>query len=228
MRDNWEVCVATTRLLLLPYRRHFVPTYHGWMSDPSLLAATCSERLSEAEEYAAQASWASDPSKCTFIVFERAAHEAGGCPLSGHAAGMCGDVNLFLLDAAAVAADYFGGAEGAAGGAAEVMVMIAEARFRRRGFAGEAVRALLRYGAEALGLRRFVAKVGEQNAPSLALFAKLGFREAKRVAAFEEVHLGWEWAGAAAGAGGGWELLPCPDPAAAAGASGAEEALKTS
>ena len=206
MRDNWEHCVCTSRLLLLPYRRLFVPAYHAWMADPYLLASTSSERLTAAEECAAQASWRVDPQKCTFIVFDRALHEGGG-PLCAHAGGMVGDVNLFLLDAPRVAEDYFGGAPGAGGGAAEVMVMIAEPAFRRRGYAGEAVRALLRYGAEGLGLRRFVAKISEGNAPSRALFARLGFSVARRVAAFEEVHLVWEWAGADGEAG--YEVLPC-------------------
>lgn len=223
MRDNWEHCVSTARLLLLPYRRLFVPTYHAWMADPYLLESTSSERLTAAEELAAQASWRADPQKCTFIVFDRALHEGGG-PLCAHAGGMVGDANLFLLDAPRVAEDYFGGSPAGGGGAAEVMVMIAEPAFRRRGYAGEAVRALLRYGAERLGLRRFVAKISEGNAPSRALFAQLGFREAKRVAAFEEVHLVWEWGGGGGGSGGGevegWEVLPCP-----AGAEDEDEGL---
>jgi RimJ/RimL family protein N-acetyltransferase len=221
MRDNWAVCVTTSRLLLLPYRRRFVATYHEWMADPHLLESTSSERLTEAEELAAQAAWVADPQKCTFIVFDRALHCAGG-ELCAHAGGMVGDVNLFLLDGAPVAEDYFGGAP-AAGGAAEVMVMIAEPAFRRRGYAGEAVRALLRYGAEVLGLRRFVAKVSVGNAPSLGLFAKLGFVEAKRVPAFGEVHLAWEWSDG--GALEGWELLPCPAGAEEGGAREMENNL---
>jgi GNAT superfamily N-acetyltransferase len=102
---------------------------------------------------------------------------------------MLGDTNLFLLDAASVASDYFGGVA-CSWGAAEVMVMVAEPAYRRRGYAQRAVQALLWYGATALRLRRFVAKVSEDNAPSLTLFtAKLGFTVAKRVAAFKEVHL---------------------------------------
>ena len=230
MRDNWTTAVVgraaapsaaspllppPPSVLLLPYRRSFVPTYHAWMADAHLLASTSSERLSEAEEFEAQRAWVSDPQKCTFIVFDLEAHEAGaGAGAYGRCTrGMLGDANLFLLDGASVAEDYFGGAP-CSGGAAEVMVMVAEAAYRRRGYAQRAVAALLWYGATALGLRRFVAKVSEDNAASLALFTrKLGFREARRVAAFQEVHLVLEL-----GADGGapqdaFALAPClPGP----------------
>jgi RimJ/RimL family protein N-acetyltransferase len=50
---------------------------------------------------------------------------------------------------------------------------------RRRGYATEAVRALLDW-ARAQGIHRFVASVGPQNEPSLALVRRLGFREVGR------------------------------------------------
>jgi ribosomal-protein-alanine N-acetyltransferase len=50
---------------------------------------------------------------------------------------------------------------------------------RRRGYATEAVRALLDW-ARAQGIDRFVASVGPENAPSLALVRQLGFREVGR------------------------------------------------
>ncbi len=187
-----------------------MPTYHAWMADPYLLASTSSERLTEAEEFAAQRSWVDDPQKCTFIVFDQAAHAAGGGGLGHSTRGMLGDANLFLLDGAAVAEDYFGGVppSSGSGGAAEVMVMVAEPSYRRRGYAQRAVAALLWYGATALGLRRFVAKISEDNAASLALFTqRLGFREARRVAAFQEVHLVLEVG--EGGLGGGFALAQC-------------------
>ena len=227
MRDNWKTAVVCSGncggteedsgLLLLPYRRSFVPTYHAWMADPYLLAATSSERLTECEEFAAQRAWVDDPQKCTFIVFDRALHEGacaaaagGGLAYGCSVQGMVGDANLFLLDSDVVAQDYFGGAQ-CAGGAAEVMVMIAEAAYRRRGYARRAVAALMWYGATALGLRRFVAKISEDNAPSLALFVhKLGFREVRRVAAFGEVHLALELGEGGAGLGSeAFTLAPC-------------------
>jgi RimJ/RimL family protein N-acetyltransferase len=42
---------------------------------------------------------------------------------------------------------------------------------------------------EHLRISTFVAKITDSNAASIALFAKLGFIEAKRIAAFEEVHM---------------------------------------
>jgi ribosomal-protein-alanine N-acetyltransferase len=50
---------------------------------------------------------------------------------------------------------------------------------RRRGYATEAVRALIA-AAEAQGIRRFVASVGPDNEPSLAIVRRLGFVEVGR------------------------------------------------
>lgn len=53
------------------------------------------------------------------------------------------------------------------------------APYRRRGYATEAVRALLSW-ATAEGVDRFLASVGPDNIPSLALVRRLGFREVGR------------------------------------------------
>jgi [ribosomal protein S5]-alanine N-acetyltransferase len=50
---------------------------------------------------------------------------------------------------------------------------------QRRGYATEAVRALLDW-ARAEGITRFVASVGPENVPSLAIMRQLGFREVGR------------------------------------------------
>ena len=114
-------------MLLRPYSAALVPTYHAWMGDEALRAATASERLTLAEEFEAQREWARDPAKLTFIVFDRAAAEArgegetgggevggeGGAAASAAAAGdadaaargACGDVNIFMMDSDA-AEDY--------------------------------------------------------------------------------------------------------------------------
>ena len=54
--------------------------------------------------------------------------------------------------------------------------MIAEPRHRRRSLGREAVAHMMRFGVEALGITKFVAKIGLSNSPSLALFeGRLGF-----------------------------------------------------
>jgi RimJ/RimL family protein N-acetyltransferase len=162
------------------------------MSDAALREATASDELTLGEELANQRSWLDDEAKLTFIVCATAA--AGGGAGSRAAlpadatSGMCGDANLFFLKPEHTA-EYAAAAGAAAGAVAEVMVMVADAGLRRRGLAGEAVCALLRYGMERRGVAAAVAKISAGNAPSLALFAKLGFVVAKRVPAFDEVHL---------------------------------------
>jgi ribosomal protein S18 acetylase RimI-like enzyme len=210
-----ERSVHTARLSLLPYSAALVPRYHEWMADEALREATASERLALDEEFAAQREWAQDPSKQTFIVFDRAARSEADA-----AAGMCGDVNIFLMSEDA-AEDYAlpavepadepaGAAAGTASAAAtaaavampmptaEIMVMIAEPGQRRRGFASEAVRAMMVFALRARGVRRFVAKISDSNAPSLALFGRLGFRVARRMPHFQETHLAFEVASEAA------------------------------
>ena len=49
------------------------------------------------------------------------------------------------------------------------------APFRRRGFAVEAARALMRWAGEEHGIDDFIASVSPENEPSLALVRKLGF-----------------------------------------------------
>jgi RimJ/RimL family protein N-acetyltransferase len=49
--------------------------------------------------------------------------------------------------------------------------------YRRRGYAGEAVRTLLDWAALEHGLNHFVASISPDNKPSLALVRRLGFEE---------------------------------------------------
>lgn len=102
---------------------------------------------------------------------------------------MIGDSNLFFL-----------GQEEGMGTVAEVMVMIAEPSYRRRGYAREAVLALMAYAARVPlsscthELRRpvdaFVAKISSANEASQTLFTqRLGYTVYKQVPAFDEVHM---------------------------------------
>lgn len=194
MRVNFAEQIVTRRLICRPYRAAFVPTYHAWMQDPWLRAQTSSDELTLEEEYAAQRRWVDDDDKLTFIFFEAAlsAGAGAGAGAASAVAGMAGDANLFILDERRTRDEYWGGAGD--GRVAEVMVMVGEPTARRRGFAREAVTALLRYGAERLGVRGFVVKISEDNAASIALFAQLGFRHVKKVAAFKEDHFIRDWA----------------------------------
>ncbi|KAA0162337.1 hypothetical protein FNF31_00666 [Cafeteria roenbergensis] len=200
MRDNWN-CQVTggSGVLLRPYMRSLVEKYHSWMEDEWLRECTASEQLTMDEELAMQAEWRDDAQKATFIVFDRASADprtlpgaaAAEQPAAGDGAwseGMVGDVNLFLLD------DDEGATEGSDAfpecRTAEVMVMTAEPALRRSGVATEAVALMLRFGAERLGVRRFVAKISQSNTASLRLFTeRLGFEVYREVEAFEETHL---------------------------------------
>jgi RimJ/RimL family protein N-acetyltransferase len=175
MRINRNLALRGERCLLVPYRPEHVPAYHAWMASPELQEATASEPLSLEAEFEMQRAWAEDEDKLTFIVLDPAAPATPGVE-GGGGAGMAGDVNLFLNDPD----------DRSAG---EVEIMIAEPASRRRGLATEALQLFMAYAFGTLGVSRFVAKIGEANAPSLALFQRLGFVETRRVAAFREAHL---------------------------------------
>lgn len=161
----------------------------------------------------------STPVEATFIVFDRHAmadsdslgsgvgHKLEGA-LTGDVRGMVGDVNIFLLsedeceeygDAAvklhqaaqpAVDSPCVPAPAVSRWRVAEIMIMIAEPSARRVGLAREAATMMMEWGRRNLDISCYVAKITASNAPSIALFShKLGFTEAKRVAAFDEVHL---------------------------------------
>lgn len=125
-------------------------------------------------------------------------------------AAMAGDVNIYFRES-----DLDEGEPPFSVG--EIEVMVAEPASRRKGIATEALLLMMRYGTphpgrspcrkptHARGLApawttlrcsRFVAKILASNTASLALFARLGFRELRRVAAFDEVHMGFTMDGA--------------------------------
>ena len=170
MRLNEHCAVRTDRLLLVPYESHHVPRYHEWMSNAELRDLTASEPLTLEEEYKMQRTWREDEDKLTFIL------------LDGDKNAMLGDVNLFLHPRSSFEMTY----------TAEVEVMIAEPGARGKGLGGEAVLAMLCYARRHLpapGPACFIAKVGFDNAPSLRLFHRLGFRETRRIDVFREIEL---------------------------------------
>ena len=61
---------------------------------------------------------------------------------------------------------------------AGVGIVVAESSDRERGFGSEALALMSEYAFHTLALRQLFAYVGEQNKPSIHLFAKLGFKKA--------------------------------------------------
>lgn len=72
---------------------------------------------------------------------------------------------------------------------AEIEIMIADeaSRGKKRGW--ESVVLMLLYGAETLNINKFWAKIKSDNAVSIKMFEKLGFREVERSEVFREITL---------------------------------------
>lgn len=212
MRKNYETIICGEKVVLVPYRPEHVETYHEWMKSPFLLEMTGSEPLSYEEEVEMQMTWRDDEDKCTFILLSRdlcyeylveaviteemmlmtseeRSIDASFIPKSLCA--MIGDINLFLSeeeeDENESERDDTSGAEHRRRMQAELDVMVAEESFRGKGIGKEAVCIMMLYGAEELGIRKFVVKVNETNVASRFLFEKsLGFKETNYAACFNQ------------------------------------------
>ena len=168
------VVIRGKAVVLVPYQRKHVPTYHRWMQNPELLEATASEPLTLEEEFENCASWSSDPYKLTFIVL--AVTDQKNDSENSEISAMAGDVNLFF--------------DKCKPGTAEIEVMIAEPKFRRNGLAQESLQLLLWWGSSRCGVSRFFCKINESNAASLALFEKkLSFERVAYAECFREHEL---------------------------------------
>ncbi|TDH66763.1 hypothetical protein CCR75_002150 [Bremia lactucae] len=203
MKTNAGVVITGQRVTLVPYELEHVPKYHTWMKNPWLQEMTASEPLTFEEEVAMQSSWRADAKKnssnlpivtnsrivyteCTFIVLANAssASESGASYVdesaidlgSAWSAGMAGDVNLFFNDYDDPCA-------------CEVEIMIAESKYRRKGFAEEAVMLMMAYATSTLNVTRFFCKILETNYASIQLFEKLGFVKYNYVAAFKQIEM---------------------------------------
>lgn len=174
MRHNANLVLQGQRVVLVPYRREHVALYHTWMQDPELQELTASEPLSLQEEYEMQASWREDADKCTFILLDPDFPDSPGT--GAHGGAVAGDVNIFLNDHDEPLT-------------AEIEIMVAEPRSRRKGLAEEALTLFMAYASSQLGITKFRAKIGEANGPSLRLMAKLGFAEVSRSSIFKEITL---------------------------------------
>lgn len=173
MKINSNILLEGRHIVLVPYKEKHVPRYHEWMQSAELLAQTASERLTLKEEYENQQSWFLDDHKCTFIVLER---DKWLNPDLSEIDSMVGDVNLFFNDNDDTHA-------------AEIEIMIAEPCARGKGFGKEALSMMMKYGTSKLAVKKYTAKIGCDNIPSLKLFKILGFREVSRSEVFQEVTL---------------------------------------
>ena len=184
-----DIEIQTKHLVLREYTKELVETYHKWMQDPWLRDMTASELLSIEDEYKAQEEWLHDINKQTFIIFDKLIQsETILKSINQNTAGMCGDVNLFIMDSDA-SESYSLIESDIPVLAAEIMIMIAEPWARRKGYATEAVHAMMHFGIQVRGIRRFVAKIDDSNQASIGLFTQLGFRVAKKMPYFSEIHM---------------------------------------
>lgn len=159
MRENYTTYIAGKRVILVPYKRMFVDKYNQWMQDPFLQEMTASEPLTKEEEYEMQQTWRDDAKKCTFIVLSNDREECGTVLPDDLLSVMAGDVNMFLNDRDDPSV-------------AELEVMIAEEKYRRRGYGQEAVELMMHYGVTVLGITRFYVKINQANTPSLDMFKR--------------------------------------------------------
>eukprot|EP00461_Guttulinopsis_vulgaris_P008374 UN08426 len=75
--------------------------------------------------------------------------------------------------------------------------MIAEESARRHGFGQIALKLMTQYAIEWLNIKRFIAKINNDNIPSLNMFQKkLNYKIFDVVECFDEVHLDWHVDGA--------------------------------
>ncbi|XP_019641862.1 PREDICTED: N-acetyltransferase 9-like protein [Branchiostoma belcheri] len=173
MKINEKTLLQGSRIVLVPYKKHHVPKYHGWMQSPELQELTASEPLTLEQEYDMQHSWWQDENKCTFIVLDKNSWQSAE---RTEIDSMIGDVNLFFTNQECPTE-------------AEIEIMIAEPSSRRKGAGREALTTMMAYGVQELGVTEYMAKIGYSNHGSLSLFHKLGYTEVSRSDVFQEVTL---------------------------------------
>ncbi|CAD5192152.1 GCN5-related N-acetyltransferase 9-like isoform X1 [Musa acuminata AAA Group] len=161
------------KVILVPYMREHVPTYHRWMQDPALLAATASEPLTLHQEYQMHGSWTQDPLKHTFILLDKQLIQGGFVPGDPHVEAMVGDVNIYMNDPDDLHI-------------AEIEIMIAELTSRQKGLGKESILMMMAFAVERYGIHTFRAKIAESNAASINLFRKLGYVDASYSEVFKE------------------------------------------
>lgn len=201
----------------MPYLSRHVPTYHVWMQDADLQAATASEPLTLPEEYEMQRSWRNDKDKLTFIVcladkVVETEVQGGYSDRSEH---MIGDINLFLYEPDDEDSEDDGTHLAAANGTktpkavvGEIELMIARRDLHRQGYGRAALLLFTSYildswtqisseYSDTAGplrpLEYLRVKINQTNDRSIALFESVGFKQtAAGPNYFGEVELRWQ------------------------------------
>jgi len=205
MRLNYDTCLSGEKTVLVPYRPEHVVRYHEWMKSPFLLEMTGSEPLSYDEEVEMQQTWRDDDDKCTFILLAKELcepflvqtkdkDENKSCAenslpsefITKSLDAMAGDVNLFLSeeDDDDDDVDNDDGSQNHCDDQddkvpvrkqAELDLMVAEEDFRGKGIGRESACMMILYGAEELGIRKFIVKIKEDNVASRHLFENVSY-----------------------------------------------------
>ncbi len=165
--------VAREGTMLAPYSEAYVKAYNECMQDEELLDLTGSEALTLEQEFAMQKTWASDPARLCLLVLEE------------HSELFIGDVNLHLRTEELDEDEDKKNAERLLR-VGELSVMICNSAARKRGHASRALTLLIQLLREHKVVDKLEARIKTHNAPSIALFAKLGFKEESVSEAFQE------------------------------------------
>jgi len=137
------------------------------MQNEDLLDKTASKKLTLEQEYEMQQTWYQDDDKCTFIILANSLWKTTKSEIDS----MVGDVNLFISNDC---------------GEAEIEVMVAEKSARKCGIGTEAIIAMMLYGIQHLGIKKYFAVIGDENQDSIKLFSRLGFNKVKETPVFKE------------------------------------------
>jgi len=146
--------------ILTSYERHDVAMYWKWMQESGIRKSRKVSIISKAQAVQQQKMCQHSKTQFIFLIVDPEFKRP------------VGDVHLFLQPASFVGAPLVG----------ELRVMIAIKKSRRKGLAFKAVKLMMKFGREYLGVRKFFAHISGVNTESLALFEnRLGFRRVEVV-----------------------------------------------
>ncbi|KAL5534863.1 hypothetical protein ACEPAG_1328 [Sanghuangporus baumii] len=211
MKVNQNLAIVGEKVLLVPYRKEHVKKYHEWMLDEELQLLTDSFPLTLEEEYEMQQQWEEDADKLTFIILSR------GEPKAEESNDLAKVVSESIYDTSRMIGDvnlFFKGSPSDDDYKVEAEIMIAvilEKRYRRTGFATEALQLFLSFATSfhyqppppasdsgnavaqphslPISADKLFALIGMKNSASQSLFKKLGFVVTAHYKVIDEVEM---------------------------------------